>query len=398
MDLYNYSPQELFAADAPMEKVPRVIIAPHRYIQGNGVLDNLGRYISTLNSKRPALFITKGGEKRFGKRVRQAIQSCGSEPMTLYFEGECSFPEIQRHVDDLKDKPIDLLVVVGGGKCLDAGKCVAHCKSVPMIICPTLASTDAPCSAVSVMYNPDGTFQQPWFFPESPAYVIVDTGIIARAPVRHLIAGMGDSMATYYEAKTCFLNPQARSMVGARPTATALAIAELGAKLLFEYGEKAVEATKQAQVNQALENVVEANILISGLGFESGGLAGSHGIAQVFPIIPSIHQEYLHGEMVAFGVMAHQCLEANSTEAKRVGEFFAKVGLPVHLGQLSLEPSKHAHEIDLIINKAMDVHFLHYEPFEVTHEKVRQAIFQADQLGKDISKKIGDSAYKALHY
>lgn len=392
-----YYPQVYFSRDAKPEKSPRVIIAPHRYIQGDGVMDNLGHYISIFNSRKTALFITKGGFNRIGKRILASLSESNIDPVILYFEGECCDDEINRHLKQLEDKPVDSLIAVGGGKCLDAGKCVAHCLSIPVVICPTLASTDAPCSAVSVMYTPEGAFDRPWSFPESPALVLVDTGIIARSPLRHLVAGMGDALATYYESRTCFNNPKARSMVGARPTATAIAIAELGAKILFEFGEKAVTAVKKSIVNEALENVIEANTLVSGVGFESGGLAASHGVAQVFPVVPFLHQNYLHGEMVAFGILVHLCLEDNVAETVHVAEFFNRVGLPVHLGQLSLEPDKNAKEIDSIINEAMNIPFLHYEPFEITPEKLKQAFLQANEIGLKISKKSGDKAYQLLH-
>jgi glycerol dehydrogenase len=186
-------------------------------------------------------------------------------------------------------------------------------------------------------------------------------------------------------------------MVGARPTAAALSIAELGAKILFENGIKAVESVRKCEANEALENVIEANTLLSGIGFESGGLAASHGVAQVFPVIPFIEEKYMHGEMVALGVLVHRCLEGDVAEADRIATSFAQIGLPIHLGQISLDPEKHADELDTIIGKALSVPFLHYEPFEVTAEKLKQALMDAHTLGIRVSQQIGDEAYRCLH-
>ena len=58
---------------------------------------------------------------------------------------------------------------------MDAGKCVSFRLGVPVVICPTIASTDAPCSAVSVMYTREGVGIGPEFFSNSPALVVVDT-------------------------------------------------------------------------------------------------------------------------------------------------------------------------------------------------------------------------------
>ena len=374
-----------------------MIIAPRRYIQGDGVLDHLGRYLSIIHSTRPALLITEGGLKRIGQRILISLKQAQIEPITLIFEGECTDEEVERHVNQLQGHKVDALIVAGGGKCLDAGKCVAHCISAPVVSCPTLASTDAPCSAVSVMYTPEGIFAGPWFFPESPALVVVDTGVIARAPARHLVAGIGDAMSTFYEARACFRNPEARTMVGARPTATALAIGELGARLLFENGVKALEAVRKSEVTEALEKVVEANTLLSGIGFESGGLAASHAVGQALVTIPFIHDKYLHGEMVAFGVLTHLCLEDEMNEALRVATLFAQVGLPVHLGQLSLNLEQHRREVEEIINGAMKDPFIHHEPFEVTAEKMRKALMEAHQLGIRVSQDLGDAPYRSLH-
>jgi len=397
VDLKEYSPQAVFAGDAPAQRSPRVIIAPYRYIQGEGVLDRLGSYLSLVPSTKPAMLITQGGLRRVGDRLIEQLRKAGIETFPLIFRGECSDQEVERHVADLRGRDADSLIIVGGGKCLDAGKCVAHCISIPAVICPTLASTDAPCSAVSVMYTPEGQFERPWFFPESPALVVVDTGVIARAPARHFVSGMGDAMSTFYEARTCMRSPSGRNMVGARPTAAAVAIARLGADLLFEHGMPALEAVKRSEVNEAVENVVEANTLLSGIGFESGGLAASHGVAQVLPVIPRLHKNYLHGEMVAMGLLTHLCLEGEPEEARRVGRFFAKVGLPVHLGQLSLDPNGLESEIDEIIGEALKIFFLHYEPFEVTPARLKQALMEAHRLGIGVTQELGEEAYRSLH-
>ena len=372
------------------------MIAPHRYIQGNGVIDLLGLYLETIKRKKPILFITKRGEKRFGERLRESLDSKGIPFITAYFETDSTWEEVERHVSHLKGQGADCLVAVGGGKCMDTGKLVAHQLSLPTVICPTVASTDAPCSAVAVIYTLKGEFDRPVFFPEGPSFVIVDTGIIVKSPPRLLVAGMGDALATYYEARTCLHNPNARNVIGSRPPATISAIAKLGADLLYENGVKAIEDMKRGVVSESFENVIEANTLISGIGFESGGLAGSHGIAQVFPAIKRVEENYLHGEMVAFGIIAQLCLENELDEARRVSRFLIDVGLPTHLHQLSLDPEK-TEEIDLLAQEAINAGMLQAEPFEVTADLVRQAILKANRIGMEMTAEFGDKAYREIH-
>ena len=278
-DKTPYFPQPIFGGNenSPL-KVPRVLIAPGRYIQGPGVLDHLGRYLSVLHSARPAILISRGGQKRFGERLQQSLSKGGADAVVHIFEGECSYEAVSRIVDSLRTKTPaeDAIIAVGGGKCLDTGKSVAFRLDVPVVICPTIASTDAPCSAVSVMYSEEGVQVGPEFFPHSPALVVVDTQIIVNAPIRQLVSGMGDGLATYYEARTCFNNPKARSMVGGRPTITVLAIAELCARTIMEKGPDAVASVSRKEISEAVEQIVEANTLLSGVGFESGGLAAAH--------------------------------------------------------------------------------------------------------------------------
>lgn len=173
-------------------------------------------------------------------------------------------------VDALKTATpaVDAVIAVDAGKCLDTGKCVAFRLNVPVVICPTIASTDAPCSAVSVMYSEDGVQVGPEFFPNSPALVVVDTRIIVNAPIRQLVAGMGDGLATYYEARICFNNPKARSMVGGRPTITVLAISELGARTILEKGAEAVMSVSRKEINVTPDLLYNAFCKAHQLGLE----------------------------------------------------------------------------------------------------------------------------------
>ncbi len=394
-----YIPHAVFSTEeGEAASVPRVLIAPQRYVQGDGVLDHLGRYLSIVPSERVAILIDKAGQQRDGARLLNSLNSAKIESEVVTFHGECSTEEVDRVVEVLQAMatPVDSVVAVGGGKCLDAGKCVAQRLAMPMVSVPTLASTDAPCSALSVMYTAEGVFSDVEFSPRSPALVAIDTRIVAEAPVRFLVAGIGDAMATWYEARTCFDNPRARSVLGARPTLATSAIGELCADTLFEYGLSAVEAVKRSEVNDALENIVEANTLLSGMGFESGGLAVAHSIAQGLTVVPEVHRNYMHGEMVAIGLLTQLVLEKSFDEARKVAGFFAKVGLPAHLGQISLSLSNEA-QLGDVMKTAMMLPFVANEPFAVTTESLLTAAARAHELGLEVAQSAGDVPYRALH-
>ncbi len=396
-----FLPQPIYATeDSDPPSVPRVFISPARYVQGEDVLDHLGRYLSLLPSTRPTVLMSAGGRRRHGDRIGAAIAAAGLTPQIETFGGECSTEEIERAARALRTKAagIDSLIAVGGGKCLDAGKSIARRLGVPMVSCPTIASTDAPCSAVSVIYTEAGVFKDVEFFRENPALVVVDTRVIAEAPLRYLVAGMGDAISTWYEARTCFANPKARTILGTRITLTAATIAELCAKTVFEHGLAAADAVDNNMVTEALERVVEANTLQSGVGFESGGLAVAHAVATAgLTTIPSVHEQYLHGEMVAIGVLAQLAIEDNLDEAKRVAEFFTRVGLPVHLGQLGLDATKDRTAIDQAMAVSAGHPIAHNEPFEVTGASLSRAIMQAHEVGTRVAVAQGKARYQELH-
>ena len=119
----------------------------------------------------------------------------------MEFGGECSMEEIDRHRAHLGGS--DAVIGIGGGKTLDTAKAVAHFAHMPVMIVPTAASSDAPCSRLSVLYTPGGVFDRYLPLPANPNVVLMDTDVIAKAPVRFLVSGLGDAFATYYEAAAC---------------------------------------------------------------------------------------------------------------------------------------------------------------------------------------------------
>lgn len=392
-----YLPHEVFLPESGGNRpVPRVMLAPPRYVQGAGVLDGVGRYLSLLPARHAAVLITSRGERSEGPRLFESLRRSGIHWTVGRFNGECSLEEISQHASALHDKSVDCVLAVGGGKCIDAGKAIAFRLDVPVVVIPTLASNDAPCSAVSVIYSPEGVSTGAEFYPNNPALVIVDTAIVAAAPARYLIAGMGDAMATWFEARVCLENPAAVTLMGTRPTLASAAIAEMCARTLFAEGVRAAAAVARSEVDASLEKVVEANTLLSGLGFESGGLAAAHALAQSYTGIPQVEAGYLHGEMVAMGTLGQLMMEKRTDDARQVADFFVDVGLPVHLGQLSLAPTDHE-SLATVADGVLSFPFIGNMPMPIDATVIRNAVLAADELGRTVSAVRGDSAYRKLH-
>ena len=243
----------------------KVMISPSKYVQGENELCNLGEYVQAFGSKA-LLIASKDDQGRVQALLDEAQKRAAFTLEAGGFNLECSWAEVKRLKAVADEKGSDVIIGLGGGKSLDTAKAVAHLTNKPVIIVPTIASTDAPCSALAVIYTEKGEFEEYFFFRSNPNLVLVDTGVIARAPVRFLVAGMGDALSTWIEARAC-AKSFAKNASHGNSTMAANAIAKLCYDTLFEDSLKAKAACEANVVTMALENIVEANILLSGLGF-----------------------------------------------------------------------------------------------------------------------------------
>ena len=363
----------------------KVFISPSRYIQGPGELSNVGKYTSSLG-KKALVLISHGGYKRTGALIEKSFNASGISLVCDYFNGECSKTEINRLIDVVKKDSCDVVVGIGGGKIFDTAKAVAYYMNVPVVICPTIASTDAPCSALSVIYTDDGQFEEYLFLKANPNVVLMDTSIISKSPVRLTVSGMGDALATYFEARAC-KRSDSSTCAGGKAGITAMALAELCFRTLMTEGRKAKISLEAGACTEAVERVIEANTLLSGIGFESGGIAAAHAIHNGFTILPECHHMY-HGEKVAFGTITQLVLEnVSCEELQEVIDFCVDVGLPVTLEQLGVKDASREKILSVAEAACSENDTLHNLPFEVTPEMVADAIFAADAFGKASLKK-----------
>ncbi|MCI6858469.1 MAG: glycerol dehydrogenase [Eubacterium sp.] len=357
-----------------------IIISPAKYVQGKGELANIAEYAVKLG-KKPFILISEGGKKRVGGIIEDSFKDTGCELVFEAFHGECSQNEIDRLVAIVKEKGCDLVIGVGGGKIFDTAKAVAYYVGTPVIVCPTIAGTDAPCSALTVVYTDDGVFERYLWLPANPNLVLVDTDIIAKAPARLLVSGMGDALATYFEAKAC-QESNATSCAGGNITIAAMTLARACYDTLIEEGVKAKLAVEAGVCTPAVEKIIEANTLLSGIGFESGGLAGAHAIHNGLTCIKECHHLY-HGEKVAFGTLTQLVLEnADQDLLDEVVGFCMDVGLPTTFADLGIEnPDKDA-LMEAATLAASPDDTLGNEPVDITPEKVYAAMVGADAIGR----------------
>lgn len=313
----------------------KIIASPTRYIQGAGELNRLASFVESIG-KKAFVIITASGKKRVGDAVQSSFDESNCEFVFEEFQGECSKKEIDRLKGLCEKAGCDTIIGIGGGKLIDAAKAAAYYLKNPVIVCPTIAATDAPCSALSVIYTEEGMFEEYLFLPSNPNVVLVDTEVVAKAPARLLVSGMGDALATVFEARSAS-QKEADNCVGGKATLAALALAELCYETLITQGNKAKLAVEAGVCTPAVDQIIEANTLLSGIGFESGGLAGAHAIHNGLTAYEETHDLY-HGEKVAFGTLVQLILEDYSEEElAEVLEFCTNVGLPVTLADLGIK-------------------------------------------------------------
>lgn len=358
----------------------KILISPSKYVQDNGALANLGEYVLPFGKK--ALMVASSDDQgRVQSILDEAVVRNAFELVYGGFGGECTLQEVERLIKLCKENQCDVVVGLGGGKSLDTAKAVSHDLEIPVITVPTIASTDAPCSSLSVVYNERGEFQEYRFYRSNPNVVLVDTGIIAKAPTRFLIAGMGDALSTYFEARACERS-FAGNIPGGKSTKLAVAAAKLCYDTLLEDSLKAIAASDNNVVTQALENIIEANTLLSGLGFESSGLAAAHAIHNGLTALEETHH-YFHGEKVSFGTIVHLVLEnAPKAELDQVLAYCKSVNLPTSLGDLGVKEITPAKVRAVAKLACAPNETIHNMPFEVTEDDVYAAIYAADQLGR----------------
>lgn len=323
-----------------------IFSSPRKYVQGIGIIDELGSYIAELG-KSAFLIADKVVWELIGEQTEASLKGAKVSFHYEQFNGEASKGEIQRLAAKAGKKETSVVVGLGGGKTLDTAKAVADELKYPVVIVPTVASTDAPCSALSVIYTDDGVFEDYRFYTKNPDLVLLDTQVCAQAPVRLFASGIADGLATLVEAKAV-LRTNSESMVGGSPTIAGMAIATACEKTLLEYGYSAFMAVSQKLVTPAVEAVMEANTLLSGLGFENGGLAAAHAIHNGFTAVSGDIHYLTHGEKVAYGTLAQMVLERRpDEEIARYIRFYRSIKMPTTLKELHLEHASREELLDI---------------------------------------------------
>lgn len=359
----------------------KIFISPACYVQGRGVLKTGIHHIKKLGDNALVLCddVVWG---IVGESFCQDLLAADMQVQRIAFKGESSQTEINRLAELGQKDQVNIILALGGGKTLDVGKAIADAMDVPVVILPTTASTDAPTSAISVIYSDTGVFEKYVYYKKNPELVLVDTEVISKAPVRLLTSGIADALATWVEVRAV-LQKNGTTLAGGTVTLAATAIAEKCEQVLFENGLQAVEANRAKVVTAAFDAVVEANTLLSGIGFESGGLAAAHAIHNAFFALKGDIHTLTHGEKVAFGTLTQLVLENRPmAELNRYIRFYQALGLPTTLADMKLAEASYDDLLKVGVQATIANDSMKQMPLEITAEAVADAMLAVDAYVK----------------
>lgn len=306
--------------------------SPARYVQGAGALDRIGLELRRI-APRAILLADPFVDENYAKIIAASCSAAEVDLRVLRFGGESSPDELERLAALASPFEPLLIAAAGGGKCIDAGKALAAYFDVPVATVPTVASTDAPTSHNYVLYDEDHRLLRVEKLRRNPELVLVDTSVIARAPRQFFLAGIGDAIGKSFEVEQCVASRGVNVFSG-RPARSALILARACHEILRSDGVAALASLERGEADEAVERVVEATVLMSGLAFESGGLSIAHSMTRGLTAVTP-WKEKLHGFQVAYANLVQIVLEGR--DAGFVDDligYYRTIGLPVTLEEL----------------------------------------------------------------
>lgn len=356
-----------------MQDQLREFAAGSRYVQGPGALSRLWPLARSLGRR-----VAMVADARMLELLADPLTGgASSEDHVFPFSGEITEAAIAALQASVA--AADVVVAVGGGKALDAGKALALALRLPVMTVPTIASTDAPFSRGIALYDDSHRLARVAQLPVNPQIVLVDTAVIAAAPADFLRAGIGDALAKKYEAEAA-LAGGGLNKHGTRPLQAGLIIADGCCRILRRHAAGAVAAAERGLPDEDLEATVEACFLLSAIGFENTGLSMAHSVTRGLVKARQV-AGVLHGYHVAYGLLVQFATEGRpDAEIADLRAFLASVGLPRNLAEMGMQGPAPA-DLEAMADLIMTSPHLGNVPRPVDRFTIRAALERIETFG-----------------
>lgn len=291
-------------------------IAPDRYVLDEGAIADLDRYLDSTDVDSAYVLAGERAAAAVGDDLETGLERAGVDARYGSFDGECCPSAVFDHRERIERLAPDRVLAVGGGKALDTAKLAAegHCRVVAL---PTNAATCAAWTALSIVYEPDGTYRTGVPLSHCPALVVADLGVLADAPARLFANGVMDASAKYFETQLIDDAARATNRWGVGLADTTYH------RDLRATAEPAYEDVRAGEVTPVVEDATEAVLaapgLAAGLLSDRSYLGFPHVFCYALLNHGAVSSSSYHGERVAYGVVVLQTLLGEAAEAEPSG-------------------------------------------------------------------------------
>ena len=293
-----------------------------------------GELKKSIEKYNKILIVT--GEKSFAAVKENLLNALGDKYFEIKkYQGECTYEHADEIYKSSLENNFDLVLGAGGGKAIDTAKIVAWKMKKDIFIVPTIASTCAGTSALSVVYNSDSTLKEFCFYDAPPKKIFIDLETIKNSPSKYIWAGMGDTLAKFYEVRIKHEYMISKNLPVNFPSAMGVKLSSLCRDLILENREKAFY---EKNITEEFKKIVLAVLVNTGMvsnlvdEFLNGAVA--HSVFYGLTVLPRIEKEHLHGEVVSFGILVQLVMEGKQEEYKELLSFYKKMKFPAKLSDV----------------------------------------------------------------
>ncbi|QTF08026.1 oxidoreductase [Brenneria izadpanahii] len=348
----------------------RVQVGPANYFSFPGAIDKLLEFYppAVLNN---ALWIY--GERALAA-ARPYLPAEFESPSArrVLFGAHCSEGEVAKLVAEAGDS-CQVVIGIGGGAVLDTAKVVARRVGAPLVAIPTIAATCAAWTPLSVWYTDEGQALGFEIFTDANHLVLVEPRIILAAPAEYLLAGVGDTLAKWYEAVVLSPRPETLPLTVRLGLQTALDIRDV----LLQKSASALDAAASGALTQDFLDVVDAIIagggMVGGLGERYTRVAAAHAVHNGLTVLPQT-ERFLHGTKVAYGILVQSALQKDLDTLRQLKAAFKVLGLPTSLAELDVDINDRA-SIQAVIERALQPsESIHYLPLTLNESVLLDAL------------------------